>query len=111
MTARATALALALLLLTVGAYAAPDACCPPSGSAEPSIRAVNCCETMLEAPASPQAMFTTPVQGKISLPTDHPVSVDPAPIPGLPRLTAAQASLGAPPDGPPLYRLHAQLLI
>ena len=111
MTARATALALALLLLAAGASAAPDACCPPSGSGEPTIRALDCCETMLEGPIPPQAALATAVAGPGPLPTDHALPVDPAPVAGLLRLSAAPASPGASPDGPPLYRLHSQLLI
>jgi hypothetical protein len=111
MTARATALALALLLLAAGASAAPGACCPPSGSLEPAIRAVDCCETMLEGPTLPQAALAAAVAGLSPLPTDHALPRDPARLAGFHRLSAAHASLGAPPDGPPLYRLHAQLLI
>lgn len=111
MTARATALALALLLLAAGASAAPGACCPPSGSGEPTIRSVDCCETMLEGPIPPQAALATAVAGLSPLPTDHALPGDHAPVASFPRLSAAQASLGAPPDSPPLYRLHSQLLI
>jgi hypothetical protein len=111
MTARSTALALALLLLAAGAFAAPDACCIPNGSAEPTIRAVDCCETMLEAPTLPQAALAAAVAGLRSLPADSSLPVDLAPVSGLPRLSVARACLGAPSDRPPLYRLHAQLLI
>jgi len=112
MTARGTALAVAFLLLAAGASAAPGACCPPGGRAEQAISAVDCCATTLECPTAPQAALTTTVRGVETLPTHHALPADPAPFePGFPRLFAAQASLGTPADGPPLYRLHAQLLI
>jgi hypothetical protein len=111
MTARATALALALLLLVAAASAAPDACCPPSGSSERTIRSSDCCASMLEAAALPQATLATAVRDLRPLLTDHALPVDPLPVFGLSRLSAAPASLEKPPDGPPLYRLHSQLLI
>ena len=112
MTARGTALAVAFLLLAAGASAAPGACCPASGRVEQAIGVVDCCATTLECPTAPQEALTTTVRGVETLPTHHALPADPAPFePGLLRLFAAQASLGTPADGPPLYRLHAQLLI
>ena len=112
MTARGTALALAILLLAAGASAAPGACCPPSGRAEQAISAVDCCATTLECPAAPQAALTTTVQGVETLPTHHALPADPALFAlSFPRLIAARATLGKPADGPPLFRLNAQLLI
>jgi hypothetical protein len=66
---------------------------------------------MLEGPILPQAALAAAVAGLSPLPTDHALLGDPAPVPGLLRLSAAQASLGASPNGPLLYRLHSQLLI
>jgi hypothetical protein len=112
MTARATALALAILLLAAGMSAAPGACCPPSGRAEQAIGAVDCCAATLDCPTAPQAALTTPVRGIETLPTDHALPADSAIFESsLPRLIAARASLGTPSDGPPLFRLHSQLLI
>jgi hypothetical protein len=111
MTARATALALALVLLAAGASAAQDACCPPIGSAEPTIRSSDCCESMLEAAALPQAALATAVRDFRPSLTDHALPVDPLSVSGLSRLSAAQPALEKLPDGPPLYRLHSQLLI
>src|SRR5450759_2499842 len=88
MTARGTALALALLLLATGVSAAPGACCPPGGRAEQAIGAVDCCATMLECPTAPQAALTTTVRGVENLPTHHALPAEPAPFePGFPRLT------------------------
>jgi hypothetical protein len=112
MTARATAFALAFLLLAAGASAAPGACCPAGGRAEQAIGAMDCCATMVQCPAVPQAALTTAVRGVETLPAHHALPAEPAPFePGLPRLISAEVSRGTPADGPPLYHLHAQLLI
>jgi hypothetical protein len=112
MTARGTALVLAILLLAAGASAAPDACCFPSGRADQAIGSMDCCATMLECPAAPQAALTTTVKGVETLQAHHALPADSALFPlSFPRLITARASLGMPADGPPLFRLHAQLLI
>ena len=112
MTARGTALALAFVLLATGVSAAPGACCPPGGQAEQAIGAVDCCATTLECPTAPQAALTTAVRGVETLQTHHALPADPTLFePDFPRPIAAQASRGTPADGPPLYHLHAQLLI
>ena len=112
MTARGTALALAILLLAAGASAAPGACCPPSGRTDRAIGIMDCCATTLECPAAPQAALTTTAQGVETLPTHQALPADSALFPlSFPRLIAARATLEKPADGPPLFRLHAQLLI
>jgi hypothetical protein len=66
---------------------------------------------MLEAAALPQAALAEAVRDLRPLPSDHALPVDPLPVSGLSRLSAAKAALEKPPDGPPLYRVHSQLLL
>ena len=113
MTPRAVSFALALLLAAAcAAVAAPPACCVPAGSGRDLI-AGDCCSTMVECPlqfnaaglAIVQADGQGPAVGPPVAAPESPTSVEPS-----------RADFRFEPDeltysGPPLYRLHAQLLI
>jgi hypothetical protein len=110
---RKTALALAVLLFALSVPAATGACCAAGGPTERTARSMDCCGAMLECPTS-RLVSTGAVQsadsgGTAGLQTADSVgSLDMAP--SLPRL-ADSPRPGALGGGPPLYRLHAQLLI
>lgn len=110
---RKTALALGVLLFALSVPATTGACCAPGSPTEQTARTMDCCGAMLEC-LTPRLVSTAAVQsadsgGTAGLQTADSVgSLDMAP--NLPRL-ADSPRLGPLGGGPPLYRLHAQLLI
>ena len=115
MTSRSIAFALALFLaLTTALAAAPAACCVTGESGDVALIALDCCASMVECPlrlkgAGPAVVQTDTVSaGAVVL----------FAVPRFPDLAEGRAHWSSllPPglpaaDGPPLYRLHAQLLI
>lgn len=113
MKTRACAFALALLFAVSAAVtAAPGACCAPVET-EQAVSAVDCCATMGECPLQLKAAGPAVVQpdgqgftmASLAAAPESPATV------GLsypdPRFQPGEVSYA----GPPLYRLHAQLLI
>lgn len=113
MSPRGIALALALVLLVASVPAVPADCCAPGAPARQAIRAVDCCATMLECPTprvvSALVQRVDTAQGARLLTADSVEALDVSPR--LPHLAASESSFGPLSGGPPLYRLHAQLLI
>ncbi len=106
-----TSLVLAITLLTAGAQVAPANCCDSKGSGEQSVRAVDCCDSIVDCPQTPEAgrlavvSSGTPMDAAMALPGDEPGTA--APDRHVTRLASDQALAFKPP----LYRLHSQLLI
>jgi hypothetical protein len=115
MSSRGTALALALLLIATVATAARGECCTPSGLTEQQVGGMDCCADASECPARLQAVSSAVVPGAVSVPTTGLVSVDSLgsldSAPRLSHLTGSEPSFTPLSGGPPLYRLHSQLLI
>lgn len=113
MRPRGIAFALALVLLAASAPAVPADCCAPGAPAQRAIRAVDCCAAMLECPA-PRAVSAVVQRADSArearlLTADSVEALDT--VPRLLRLAVSESSFGPLSGGPPLYRLHAQLLI
>ena len=102
-------LVLAITLLTAGASVAPATCCVPKTSR--TVQAMDCCDTMVVCPTIPEAGSFAVVSSSdaataaLALVLDSPG--EPAPERRITKLASAETL----PDKPPLYRLHAQLLI
>lgn len=113
MNPRGIALALALVLLAVSLPAVPADCCAPGAPARQAIRAVDCCAAMLECPTprvlSAVVQRADPARRVRVLTAGSVEALDLSPR--LRRLAASESSFGPLSGGPPLYRLHAQLLI
>ena len=113
MKTRAFSLTLALLFAASAAVAsAPGACCAPIEE-ERTLIAVDCCSTMAECPLQLKSRGPAVVQaeGK-GLPANAPAIAPQSPA----ALLVSRSEFQFEPDrpshaGPPLYRLHAQLLI
>jgi len=115
MSSRGTALALALLLIATVTTAARGECCSPSGLTEQQVSGMDCCADASECRARLQAVSSAVVPGAVSVPTTGLVSVDLIrsidSSPRLSHLTGSEPSFTLLSGGPPLYRLHSQLLI
>ncbi len=116
MSPRATATALALLLLAASLPAATPTCCALRESAERTIiSSMDCCSATLECPIAPQAIVTA--ASPSTIPTLRVLSF--CPLSGgstdsailFARPPALLSFPGSAPSGPPPYRLHSQLLI
>ena len=84
--------------------------CPAGDPGGPEIRSVDCCETMREAVAPPNAVVVSAARGAASPLTDNALSVVPAAGAGRLSGSAAKVALKPRAQGPPLYRLHVRLL-
>ena len=113
MSLRGTTLALALVLLAASVPAVPADCCAPGAPVQQAIRAADCCAAMFECPnlrvVSAVVQRADPARGARVLTADSMEALDLSPR--LPRPAASESSFGPLSGGPPLYRLHAQLLI
>ena len=105
---------LILFLVAQVAFAAPGLCCCPRLPAAKTVRAADCCAAMPACQssllsASPSAVVshdrTTPTASRLA--PDHSA----VPSPNFAAQLAERAPLFISCLGPPLYRLHAQLLI
>lgn len=112
MNSRVASLAFAFLLAVSAAVtAAPAACCVPGESSERALIAVDCCSTMVECP------LQLKVAGAVVQAEGPSLAIGaPALAPEPPAAAELFSSASLEPDdlsyaGPPLYRLHAQLLI
>src|ERR1700693_4581636 len=113
MSPRGIVLALALVLLAASVPAMSADCCAPGAPAQQAIRAADCCATMLECPTprvlSAVVQMADPARRARVLTADSVEAFDMSPR--LSRLDASESALGPRFGAPPLYRLHAQLLI
>ncbi len=116
MSARATTIALVLLLLAVSASAATPMCCALRNTAERTIiSSMDCCAATLECPIAPEA--TVMAASPSARPTLRVLSLCPqscgSPDSATPLacLAVALTFPGPALSGPPPYRLHSQLLI
>jgi hypothetical protein len=114
MTTRAFSLAFALLFaVSSAATAAPGPCCAPTESAERALVALDCCATMAVCPLRLQAAGPAVVKADghaLMAGTPAAAPESPAPV-GLARSVSRSEIPESRVAGPPLYRLHAQLLI
>ena len=116
MSARATAIALALLLVAVSAPAVAPMCCALQNTAERTIiSSMDCCAATLECPIAQEATVTA--ASPSATPALRALSLCPQSC-GLPNSATPFACLavaltipGPALSGPPAYLLHSQLLI
>jgi hypothetical protein len=102
-------LVLAITLLTAGASVAPATCCAPKSSQ--TVQAVDCCDTMVDCPRTPEAGRVALVSAADPAATATALLADNPEAPAPARLITKAAFAEALPDKIALYRLHAQLLI
>ena len=115
MNSRAIAFTLALLFaLSSAAMATPGTCCVANAPAPRSLVAMDCCAAVAECPMQLKATEPAVIQAAApaSAPTVHEaVSESPDSARNHLRIFSLVSSRAPDPDRPPLYRLHAQLLI
>ena len=112
MTARVIALALALLSLGAGASLAAVPCCPETAPSGSTLQRPDCCAAEVSCPIRTPTAIVSAARaiGAGSSPT-APVPAPLAPSAVRTTLAARPTPLGRAAPGPPIYRLHAQLLI
>ena len=104
-----TSLILAIVLLAAGAPAAPASCCAPKRGMDRTMRAADCCDSMVDCPEAPEAGSAALVS--VERAAAPAIVFSAGVLPDSNRVAAAPASAAAVVHKPPFYRLHAQLLI
>lgn len=114
MKLRTTILLLALLIVAAGAAAGPPECCAHERRAEQSMDSMDCCGTAFACPVRAQDILSIAPSTTIPTPSQRPCLAAPVAVSaGSTTVFASAAISSGRPYGssPPLYQLHAQLLV